>query len=90
MSFDVPLSDLFEYLWGTMANKLGVRPSSCFQLYGYNIDLGVMLHPYDDRGMDVYGPNRDKISGLYAGRRDWLLDYDLTEMNRRYQIDAED
>jgi len=51
----------------------------------FNIELGIMINPYDDRGMDVFGPNRDLLKMLYDKHSDWLLDYDRERMDAEYQ-----
>ncbi len=51
----------------------------------FNLDLGIMINPYDDRGMDVFGPNRDLLKMLYDKRNDWLLDYDRERMDAAYK-----
>ena len=51
----------------------------------FNLDLGIMINPYDDRGMDVLGPNRDLLKMIYNKRNDWLLDYDREQMDAYYK-----
>lgn len=51
----------------------------------FNLDLGIMINPYDDRGMDIFGPNRDLLKMLYNKRNDWLLDYDREQMDSYYK-----
>ena len=50
----------------------------------FDLELGVMVNPYDDRGMDVFGPNRELLSELYKKRNGWLLDYDRERMQAVY------
>jgi len=51
----------------------------------FNVDLGIMMHPYDVRGMDVFGPNIDLLKMLYNKRNTWLLDYDRERMDELYK-----
>lgn len=51
----------------------------------FNLDLGIMINPYDDRGMDVFGPNRDLLKMLYNKRNDWLLDHNREQMDANYK-----
>lgn len=52
--------------------------------FGLCLREGIGMHPYDDRGMDVFGPNTDALGRLYSERRGWLLDHDLSGANERY------
>ncbi|MEO0512241.1 MAG: DUF3885 domain-containing protein [Planctomycetota bacterium] len=45
---------------------------------------GIVLYPYDDRGVDITGTNRPTLSTLYRTRHDWLLDHNRDEMALRY------
>ena len=51
----------------------------------FNLDLGIMINPYDERGVDIFGPNRELLKMLYNKRNDWLLDYDRKRMDTVYQ-----
>lgn len=51
----------------------------------FNLELGIIINPYDDRGMDVFGPNHDLLKKLYNKRNDWLLDYDREQMDAVYK-----
>lgn len=51
----------------------------------FNIELGIIINPYDNRGMDVFGPNRDFLRKLYHKRYEWLLDYDRQRMDAQYR-----
>lgn len=49
--------------------------------YGFNLDRKVLVHPYDDRGLDVIALNRDGLVDLYNKRNGWLLNYDRARMD---------
>jgi Domain of unknown function (DUF3885) len=51
----------------------------------FNIDLGIIINPYDNRGMDVFGPNHDLLKRLYHKRNHWLLEYDRERMDELYK-----
>ena len=82
--FESDLGSVYRMIWGTVARELGVRPCLGFNLYIFDPDLRILMHPYDDRGMDILGPNRERMSEIYAKYRDWLLDYNIAEMRERY------
>jgi hypothetical protein len=43
-----------------------------------------MVFPYDDRGMDVVGPNRSLLAGLYSKHHRYLLGHDLPAMKATF------
>lgn len=75
---------MYRMIWGTVALELGVRPSLDFKLYVFDLDQRILIHPYDDRGMDVLGPNRERMREIYTKYVDWLLPYNIDEMQERY------
>lgn len=68
-------------LWGALAHDLRIRPRLEGMLYIADPARGIFLHPYDDRGMDVIGPNRALLAELYHRFNDRLLDYDRARMD---------
>jgi hypothetical protein len=50
-------------------------------VYLFNIPEQIMVLPYDDRGMDVAGPNRPLLKELYEAFSHYLLDYDRAAMD---------
>jgi hypothetical protein len=54
------------------------------RLYLASPSRGVLLHPYDDRGLDVVGTTTDSIRSAYEQFRDWLLRHDLEKMTRAF------
>lgn len=43
-----------------------------------------MVFPYDDRGMDVVGPNKNLLLQLYRQHHPYLLDYDRDAMDATF------
>jgi len=80
VAFEVEQDVVPRLLWGVLAQELGVRPRLLGQLYLADLVRGVLLHPYDDRGMDVIGPGVQVLSELYTEFGPWLLEYDLQRM----------
>ncbi|MEW5927149.1 MAG: DUF3885 domain-containing protein [Gemmatimonadota bacterium] len=79
-AFRADASALGGLLWGPLAADLGIRPRQEARVYLADPERGVLLHPYDDRGMDVIGPNRALLADLFARFHDYLLEYDLERM----------
>jgi hypothetical protein len=50
-------------------------------VYIFDLDNGILAHPYDDRGMDVIGPNKVILKNLYETQKKFLLDHDIKQMN---------
>ncbi len=82
--FKSDLDSVYRMIRGTVAKGLGIKPGFGFDLYIFDPEQGILMHPYDDRGMDILGPNRHRMLEIYAEYYNWLLDYDIAEMNRRY------
>lgn len=80
VSFPVERAVLHRVLWGALAADLGITPQLECRVYLADPERGVLLHPYDDRGMDVIGPNRELLSLLFHRFRHYLLAYDLRRM----------
>ena len=71
---------LHRLLWGALAREMGVRPRLKGDLFVADPARGIVLHPYDDRGMDVIGP-RNALLDLYQRFNDRLLDNDRPRMD---------
>lgn len=80
VAFRADVSALDGLLWGALAVDLGIRPRLPARVYLADPERGLLLHPYDDRGMDAVGPDRGRLRELFARFHDCLLDYDLARM----------
>jgi hypothetical protein len=76
-------------LWGALAHDLGIRPRLDGLLYIADPARGILIHPYDDRGMDVIGPNHALLAELYHRFNDRLLDYDRARMDAFFASSSE-
>lgn len=54
-------------------------------VYLYNRTKKLLFHPYDDRGADLIGPDRETVEPFYRSLNDLLLDYDREEMARKFR-----
>ncbi|NHZ64887.1 DUF3885 domain-containing protein [Massilia genomosp. 1] len=83
--FELPKSSLASLLWCAFATDFGeLRPNPHCRVYLINPASGLMVHPYDDRGMDVVGTNHEALRQLYCTHYAWLLEYDLETMDRTF------
>ena len=80
--FPLRRTQLRLVLWGALAQDLGIRPRVIGEHYLVNEAEGLVAHPYDDRGLDVVGPNSNRLGQLYRQFGDHLLEYDRSEMDR--------
>ena len=67
-------------LWVQIATDLGIGPIAPVQSKLVDPARGVLVHAYDDRGMDVTSLERGETQGLYEAYETWLLDYDRPRM----------
>lgn len=80
ISFRANAASLDRLLWGALAADLGIEPRLDAWVYIADPERGVLVHPYDDRGMDVIGPNRELLKELFQRYREYLLPYDMPRM----------
>jgi hypothetical protein len=72
-AFEAPAARIPELLWHAITVDMGdLRSGPSAGVYLFNISKGIAAHPYDDRGMDVFGPNRSDLKDL-GGRHAVLL-----------------
>jgi Domain of unknown function (DUF3885) len=86
--FDIESTQIDLFLWGLLANELGIRPRSITHLYLFDLDRQILFHPYDDRGMDIIGKNKALLKQIYLKFNDWLLDYDRQVMDQSFQHES--
>ena len=51
-------------------------PKITDRVYFVNMSRDIILHMYDDRGLDVIATNRTSLLGLYHSHNAWILDHD--------------
>lgn len=84
-AFEVPAAMLQNWLWCALVTDFpSLRPNPHCLVYLINMAKGILVHPYDDRGMDVICRDSSTLAALYASRSAWLLDYDRDAMNRTF------
>ncbi len=80
VAFRIGAAALDRILWGALAVDLGIHPQLLCRAYIADPELGIVAHPYDDRGMDIMGPNRELQAELFRHFHSYLLGYDLPRM----------
>jgi hypothetical protein len=79
--FQIDREELSQLLWGTLANELGIRPRSMCDLYIIDLDRSILVHPYDDRGMDIIGIDRTRLKQIYDRFNNLLSNFDREKMD---------
>ena len=54
-------------------------------VYFYNRTKKLLFHPYDHRGADLIGPDRESLRRYYRELNDLLLDYNRGDMDRKWK-----
>ena len=55
-------------------------------VYIYNRTKKLLFHPYDHRGADLIGPDRESLRRYYRELNDLLLDYNRGDMDRKWKV----
>lgn len=80
--FEAPVAMVQNLLWCALVLDFpGLRPNPQCQIYLVDPVSRVIVHPYDDRGMDVVCGEPPVLQALYEKHQHWLLDYDRTAMD---------
>ncbi len=54
------------------------------EVFFFNHTRSILLHMYDDRGLDAIAATRDALQPVYATHHGWLLDYDRTRIDQTF------
>ena len=87
LAFETTLDLLPNLLWCAFAQDFAIRPCPRCCVYLFELKTGVLVMPYDDRGMDVVGPNHTKLKALYDTFNANLLDYNRKAMQATFESD---
>jgi hypothetical protein len=69
-------------LWCAVSYEMAITPKAPVVSFLADLDRSILLHVYDDRGMDVTALERQRLLPTYQGRNEWLLDYDRPRMEQ--------
>lgn len=82
-ALELPVSNIPEVLWSLFLPELAARVNFAAP------ELGLLACPYDDRGMDITGPNTERLARLYHQFNAWLLDYDRARMAEMFSASTD-
>lgn len=71
-------------LWHAIAEEMPIQPSAPVVTFLFDPANLIMLHAYDDRGMDVMADDPAKLSHAYSIFREWLLEHDRERMDNLF------
>jgi len=78
-------AQLREVLWLTLGAEVSVEPTLPADIYIVDFARGLVLHPYDDRGMDVAATRKETLAPLYREYHDWLQKLRIDEMRAAFE-----
>lgn len=61
------------------------RPSTDDRIYFVNRTRNIILHMYDDRGMDLVAASRNNLQGIYDEHKNWILDHDRNRIVETFE-----
>lgn len=86
IAFKAPPKHLTNALWLAFASDFGpIKPRASVDVYLFNLEKSILVWPYDDRGMDIVGPNKALLRRLYRQFNHYLLDYDRQIMDASFK-----
>lgn len=73
-------------LWVCNSREIGISPTAkgIGKIYIVDFDAGIVLHVYDDRGMDLVALDPGKLRPVYHMFNEWLLDYNREKMDETF------
>lgn len=78
-------SEIDKLIWNCVAEDMGIQPyAEWTDIYFVDFDAKLIVHIYDDRGMDVVAMSKNTIQPLYKMFDKWLLDYDRSAMDKKF------
>lgn len=84
VAYMLPKDALNKLLWCSLASNQGIKPCPAAQYYLFDFKKSIEVWAYDDRGMDVVGPNRQLLADLYNRFSHYLLEYDKARMDASF------
>jgi hypothetical protein len=86
LAFYLPIELIQNILWSPLAGDFAsIRPQVGASVYLFDLERGLIVFPYDDRGMDVVGNDRQFLTHLYHKYDRYLLDYDREVMAKYFE-----
>jgi hypothetical protein len=71
-------------LWSSVTYEMPIQPAAPVIPFLADTRRGILLHVYDDRGMDVTATAAEPLLPIYRSFDRWLLDYDRERMRAAF------
>jgi hypothetical protein len=85
LTFEASPQLIQNFLWCALSHDIGsIRPRLNSMVYLFSLKSELMVWAYDDRGMDVVGPNKTALEKLYFKHSKYLLEYDRAVMDATF------
>lgn len=81
----IPFDSILKRIVEEQTIKGGLMRYSS-QVYFYNRTKKLLFHPYDDRGADLIGPDREALHPYYSSLNDLLLNWNREDMDRKFCV----
>jgi hypothetical protein len=72
-------------LWNQIAHDIGVTPQVPVTSKLVDMERGVSVYAYDDRGMDITALDKEPITEVHTRFDSWLLDGDRPRISKAFQ-----
>jgi hypothetical protein len=61
------------------------QPRTADYIYLINRTRNIVLHMYDDRGMDLIAHEASDLQPIYDAYKGWILDYDRARIEQTFE-----
>lgn len=75
----IPVEKLFREI---ILGDIGGSKEFISSIYLFDIENHVVLHPYDDRGLDIVAYDKNTLTPIYNKLYKWILDYDRIQVDK--------
>lgn len=79
----IPMDILFREI---ILGDLGGSVDFISSIYLFDVENHVMLHLYDDRGLDIVAHDKNKLEAIYQKLNSWILEYDRKQIDKIFQV----
>ncbi|MDV3426404.1 MAG: DUF3885 domain-containing protein [Bacillota bacterium] len=79
----IPMDKVFREI---ILGDLGGSEDFISSIYLFDIENHVMLHLYDDRGLDIAAYDKNTLIPIYQKFNTWILDYDRSKIEKIFLI----
>ena len=73
-------------LWASIVNEMPIAPQAPVDCYFLDMDRSILLHVYDDRGMDVTALAASSLTEVRKRFDGWLLPYDRARIEAAFAV----